>query len=69
MAGTDVVLGARRGGGMVEKNKGERASFIVDDEKKNSPVGVEAILDELLNDAHRTLYHLPGGYPIDHLLG
>ncbi len=55
---------------MVEKNKGERALFIVDDEKKrNSPVGVEAILYELLNDAHRTLYHLPGGYPIDHLLG
>jgi hypothetical protein len=44
-------------------------SIHLDGTYTHSPVGVQAILYELLHDAHRTLDHLSGGNAIDHLLG
>jgi hypothetical protein len=75
MDGTGVRFEGRAGGGSMgrrrRRNEGGGASFIAETitKRENSPVCVEAILYELLDDAHRTLHHLTGGYAIDHLLG
>ncbi len=58
-------MGQRRG-----KKEGKGASFIVETitKQEDSAVCVEAILYELFDDAHKTLYNLTGNYAIDYHL-